>query len=190
MRPEVQDFIAEADVVLAVGTELSETDSFVERLKLPGTLIRVDIDPRKMTDLYPAEVAILADAGQAMAALRAALEGHDGSALRSAAEAWVTALRAEIAGNLTPAEKKHARLLAALLDCAPPETVFSGDACQLVYTGAFTMPMAAPRQWFYPAGYCALGNGLPNGIGAKLRGPRRRSPSWPATAASCSPCPS
>ena len=33
------------------------------------------------------------------------------------------------------------------------------------------MPMSAPRRWFYPAGYCALGNALPNGIGAKLAHP-------------------
>ena len=33
------------------------------------------------------------------------------------------------------------------------------------------MPMRHPRQWFYPAGYCALGNALPNAIGAKLAKP-------------------
>jgi thiamine pyrophosphate-dependent acetolactate synthase large subunit-like protein len=33
--------------------------------------------------------------------------------------------------------------------------------------------MAAPRRWFYPAGYCALGCALPNAIGAKLALPER-----------------
>ena len=33
------------------------------------------------------------------------------------------------------------------------------------------MPVQQPRRWFYPAGYCALGNALPNGIGAKLAKP-------------------
>ena len=33
------------------------------------------------------------------------------------------------------------------------------------------MPVRAPRRWFYPAGYCALGNALPNAIGAKLARP-------------------
>ena len=42
---------------------------------------------------------------------------------------------------------------------------------KLVYTGAFAMPMRAPRRWFYPAGYCALGNALPNAIGACLARP-------------------
>jgi thiamine pyrophosphate-dependent acetolactate synthase large subunit-like protein len=35
------------------------------------------------------------------------------------------------------------------------------------------MPVARPRAWFYPAGYCALGCALPNAIGAKLALPQR-----------------
>ena len=35
------------------------------------------------------------------------------------------------------------------------------------------MPMRSPRHWFYPAGYCALGNALPNAIGARLARPDR-----------------
>ena len=50
VRPEVQAFIAEADCILAVGTELSETDSFVERLDFRGSLIRVDIDVYVVVD--------------------------------------------------------------------------------------------------------------------------------------------
>ena len=170
VRPEVLKFLAGADVILAVGTELSETDSFVERMPLEGKIIRVDLDAAKLTDFYPAELGIIADAGPAMAALRQALSGHIAND-RAGAEAKVAALRAEIAGNLTTSEQRHARLLAVLSEIAPAETVWSGDACQLVYTGAFAFPARAPRKWFYPAGYCALGNALPNAIGAKLARP-------------------
>ena len=169
VRREVQGFLSEADVILAVGTELSETDSFVERMDLRGDIIRVDIDPSKIGDLYPARLGIVADAGTAMAALRAALGDH--AADRSKAEARVRELRAEIADNLTASERQHARLLSVLHDVAPADTVWAGDACQLVYTGAFAFPTRAPRRWFYPAGYCALGNALPNAIGAKMARP-------------------
>ena len=173
VRPEVQAFIGEADCILAVGTELSETDSFVDRLDIGGKLIRADIDPRKMNDLYPADLAIVADAAPAMAGLAKELGGHDGAAARAESEAVVRDLRAAIAANLSKSERQHARLLSALKDCAPEDTVFAGDACQLVYTGAFAMPVTAPRRWFYPAGYCALGCALPNAIGAKLALPAR-----------------
>jgi thiamine pyrophosphate-dependent acetolactate synthase large subunit-like protein len=171
VRPEVRALIAESDCVLAIGTELSETDSFVERLPLNGALIRVDIDARKINDLYPAALGIIADAAPAAAALALELAGHDAAPLRAASAAQVQMTRAAIARNLTASEQRHARFLAALRACTPPETVFAGDVCQLVYTGAFTLPVYRPRQWFYAAGYCALGNGLPNGIGAKLAQP-------------------
>ena len=173
VRPEVQGFLGEADCILAVGTELSETDSFIERLDLRGKLIRVDLDPRKMNDVYPADLAVVADAQPAMAELAAALEGHDGTEVRRKAEATAAKLRQAIADNLSPSERQHAVLLAALQACAPADAIFAGDACQLVYTGSFVLPMAAPRRWFYPAGYCALGCALPNAIGARLALPER-----------------
>ena len=170
VRPEVQAFLGEADVILAVGTELSETDSFIERMALTGDIIRVDLDATKISDFYPARLGIVADAARTMAALRSALENHSPKN-RPGAEARVESLRAQIADNLSPSEQQHRKLLQILDRIAPAETVWSGDACQLVYTGAFAMPLRAPRRWFYPAGYCALGNALPNGIGAKLAQP-------------------
>lgn len=167
VRPEVLKFLHEADVILAVGTELAETDSFVERMDLTGQLIRVDIDATKINDFYPASVAIIADAQPAMRALGQALADHV-SDNRKQAEQRVIELRGKIEANLSSSEQQHTEVLAALKQCAPEDTIWSGDACQLVYTGAFAMPMQAPRKWFYPAGYCALGNALPNAIGAKL----------------------
>ena len=43
VRPETRDFMASADVLLAIGTEMSETDGIVEKLDIPGQLIRIDI---------------------------------------------------------------------------------------------------------------------------------------------------
>ncbi|GIT54641.1 MAG: hypothetical protein Ct9H300mP16_18010 [Pseudomonadota bacterium] len=42
VRPQARDFLGQADVILAIGTEMSETDSFVERLTLNGQLIRIE----------------------------------------------------------------------------------------------------------------------------------------------------
>ena len=170
VRPEVQRLLREADVVLAVGTELSETDSFVERMAFSGRIIRVDIDPAKINDFYPAEIGIVADAQMTMTQLLDALDGFRSEG-RDAAERRVGAVRREITANLSRSEQQHVAVLDALGSAAPENTIWSGDACQLVYTGAFAMPVRAPRRWFYPAGYCALGNALPNAIGAKLARP-------------------
>ena len=173
VRKEVRQFLGQADAILAVGTELSETDSFVERLDINGRLIRVDIDPGKMNDLYPADLAIISDASPVIEGLASLLEGHDGAALRHSTENSIRRIRSAMMANLTASERQHVRLLERLRSATPRDTVFAGDACQLVYTGAFAFPVFAPRQWFYPAGYCALGCALPNAIGA-MRAPGER----------------
>ena len=170
VRPEVLQLLPEADVILAVGTELSETDSFVERMNFTGKLIRVDIDPTKINDFYPADIGIVADAKSVMEQVHAALGSHN-SDRREIAENKVHEVRAEIKAGLTPSERQHVAVLEALAMVAPDDLIWAGEACQLVYTGAFAMPMHGPRRWFYPAGYCALGNALPNAIGAKLARP-------------------
>lgn len=171
-REEARSRLAKADVILAVGTELSETDNFVDRLELNGELIRVDIDPHKINDNYPAKLGIIGDAGPAMATLSELLDGHDGLAKRRVVEKEVHDVKREITANLLPSEKQHRKLLNLLRQITPENAVFSGDACQQVYTGVFDFDVAGPHQWFYPAGFCALGNGLPNAIGAKLAKPQ------------------
>ena len=64
-----QALLAAADVVLAVGTELAETDHWTDRLPIKGKLIRIDLDPRSLMRDYKPDVAILADAGAALTAL-------------------------------------------------------------------------------------------------------------------------
>lgn len=170
VRPEVQRFLPQADVILAVGTELSETDSFVDRLDIQGKLIRVDIDASKLNDIYPPSVGIVADAKLAMASIRTFLDDHTSD--QTKARTRVQELRKEIRNNLSESEKRHAKLLRVMEEIAPRDTIWSGDACQLVYSGAFLFSSASARTWFYPAGFCALGNALPNAIGAKFAKPR------------------
>lgn len=170
VRPEVLRFLGEADVILAVGTELSETDSFVERMDLVGRIIRVDIDPSKMNDFYESAVSIVSDARPAMASLLQRIPA-DTRRVANGTRDVIAGIRREIDTNLSATERQHVEVLQVLAESAPEDTVWSGDACQLVYTGAFAMPVRSPRKWFYPAGYCSLGNALPNAIGAKLAKP-------------------
>ncbi|MDH3633412.1 MAG: 5-guanidino-2-oxopentanoate decarboxylase [Gammaproteobacteria bacterium] len=165
VRGEVQKYLKNADVVLAVGTELSEVDSFVETLEINGKIVRIDLDPRKMNDLYPAEVAII---GGARASTEAITRQLGDVKTRAETVAEVAALRQEIRNNLTASEIRHCKTLDILRAVLPDDTVVMGDICQLVYTGSFAFNVSRPRLWHYPAGYCTLGCGLPDAIGAKL----------------------
>ena len=170
-RQVTQDHICAADVVLAIGTELAETDSFIERLPLTGKVIRVDIDPAKINDLYPAEVGIVADAATTAAALMEAL-GAGVATVTGTAER-VAATKAAVQEGLADHEKRHVVALEAIRRALPADTILMNDIAQMVYTGSAMFPVEAPRLWHYPAGFCTLGCGMPDAIGAKMAFPDR-----------------
>ena len=175
--PAVHQALESADVVLAIGTEISETESVTEFLpigaKHGSEIIRIDLDVRKINDRYPAAIGIVADAKASVLALIKALDGEGSRAEQTATHRLVSSIRDAIQGQLSASERQHKQLLTGLRQCTSADTIFAGDTCQLVYTGAFAMPLAHPRQWFYPAGYCTLGCALPNAIGAKRALPDR-----------------
>ena len=173
VRHEVQAYLSQADVILAVGTELAETDSFIDLLDLKGILIRIDLDPKKINDQYPASLGIIADSGDALEMILTEGQRFQASRIRNEVELELQQVRNQIQNNLTASERKHIKLLEVLESSLPENTFYAGDICQLVYTGAFGIHMNSPRSWSYPAGYCTLGCGLPNAIGAKMASPKR-----------------
>jgi len=166
VRGETCEYVKSADVVLAIGTELSPVDNFVCNLEFDGRLIRIDIDGRKMNDLYPADLALIADAGQAADAINKELGEHISPRQQTIEE--VAAIRQSFQENVGERESRHCIALNVLREALPGNTVVMTDICQLAYTGAFAFNVSAPRLWNYPAGYCTLGCGLPDAIGAKL----------------------
>ena len=167
----VQKLVSEADVVLAVGTELSETDFYYAlKLDLTGRLIRIDIDPHKLCDHYAAALPIWADAGSTLAAL---LEALPVRAREDSAAGRVASLHAEIDGALDAKARGWQRALEAIRAALPAETAVFTDMTQIAYFGNYAFPVDAPRRWFHPSGYGTLGFALPAAIGAKISSPGR-----------------
>ena len=163
--------LRDADVVLAIGTELGETDTslFSQRLDLRGQVIRIDIDSDQLQRNTPAAVAIHADAGLAMAALSEALADH--SPNTDAECQRVTALRATADATLPDAYRLHGRLLDRIA-VDHPDVILVGDSTQPVYGGNLTYDAGQPRCYFNSStGYGTLGYGLPAAVGAKLACP-------------------
>jgi acetolactate synthase I/II/III large subunit len=77
--------------VLAVGTELGESDLWGPPLRLGGRLIRIDVDPGQLQKNTAADVAVAGDARAALAGLLDLLP-----AAAAAAAALVPALRAAL----------------------------------------------------------------------------------------------
>ena len=168
-----QDLLRSADLVIAVGTELAETDSWTDRLPLSGRLLRIDIDPATLARSdYPAEVAILGDAGETLAALAERIEGAPtgGEAVTAEELDRVRRLNRE---SFSPLRRKHAAVLDALRAALPEDGMVATDMTQIAYTGNVYFPCRRPRCWFHPVGFGTLGYGLPAAIGAKLAQPSR-----------------
>jgi 5-guanidino-2-oxopentanoate decarboxylase len=154
-HPDVQAMLRASDCVLAVGTELSETD-FWNSDCLLDNLIRIDIDPASLARPHAARLAILADAAPALAAIAGAFPAK-------------TAVRhSPPPTDDSPLRQMLAKVLAVIRDSLPAETVIASDMTQIAYAANEIFPVSHPRTWLHPVGFGTLGFALPAAIGAKF----------------------
>jgi len=165
--------LAEADVVLLVGSEVSAGDHFLTKLEIPGDIIRIDIDPSELTSQYSAAVPIQSDARAALRALSSALALRKPSARIAEGKTRVRDVLTRNAAGMTVAQRRHAHIWKVLRSALSPDTIVMGDPTQIVYTGCSAMPMDVERCWYYTGTYCALGAALPMAVGAKIGAPQR-----------------
>lgn len=162
----VSSALLDADVVLAVGTEFSELDYWAlpDGLAFAHALVRIDIDPGQVQRKVVPDVAIVADAAEALGALVTAL-GPAGDA-SSTRRTWT---RDDL--TLDPSITPHLPLLDALDRALPRDRVLAGDSTQPAYAANHLFPTYADRSWLMPIGFAALGCALPMAIGAKVATP-------------------
>jgi 5-guanidino-2-oxopentanoate decarboxylase len=163
-----QKALADADLVIAVGTELAETDHWSNSLTFHGKLIRIDLDAPTLTRDYPPAVALLADAGPTLAALTECIRAG-----RKPDSAHIAAIRTANATDIPPLEQKHAAVLNAVRAALPEEGQVFTDMTQIAYTANFYFPCEKPRRWFHPLGFGTLGYAVPAAIGGQIACPDR-----------------
>jgi 5-guanidino-2-oxopentanoate decarboxylase len=163
--------VADADVVLAVGTELSETDIYVGlKLPLSGLLIRIDIDPAKLADHYAADVPLWSDAGGGVQAIQERLSPRSGWQTRIGGAAHH---RLQLEGEFDASTRAPLIALGAIRAALPRDGVVFSDMTQIAYLGNYAFPTDGPGEWFHPSGYGTLGFALPAALGAKIASPAR-----------------
>lgn len=166
----VRKLLADADLVLAFGTEIGPTDydMNVDRgMPRFKSLIRVDIDAAQLTRGAHATLAILSGARSAAAGILGFLEGHQGARGNARAEATRKAALAE----LTPKIRAEIAIVDTIYRTLP-KAIIVGDSTQAVYAGNYYCDAPRPRSWFNAAtGYGALGYAPPAAVGAALAEP-------------------
>jgi acetolactate synthase-1/2/3 large subunit len=168
--------IAEADVVLAIGTELGETDYdvvFDGGFRINGTLIRIDCDAQQLQRPFRADIAVLSDAQIAITGLceRLQNQGSEQSAnkcLDHQAKQRVAEVKQALIESM-PASFAGQNALLKLIRDTVKNVIIVGDSAQPVYSGNHGFEALGTRKWFNSStGFGTLGYGLPAAIGAML----------------------
>lgn len=168
----------EADVIIAVGMRFDDRvtgrlDAYAARAKM----IHIEVDPSEINRNVTAEVALIADAGEALDALLPLVK-------ENRHERWLARFREHDA-------EEHARVIAGELAPDTPE-LRMGEVVELISTrtggravivsdvGQHQMMAArhyrfrAPLSHITSGGLGTMGFGLPAAIGAKLGAPHRQ----------------
>ena len=163
MQKTTIDFLRQSDCILAVGTELSETDFWISEtdlwandIVLTQGLIRIDLDPASLARPHPADLAILGDAADALIRLAGKVTVQRAPPAK-APDLELAALRASLQ-----------KVLAVIREALPHDCIVASDMTQIAYAGNEVFPMFEPRTWLHPSGFGTLGFGLPAAIGAKF----------------------
>ncbi|WP_377507121.1 5-guanidino-2-oxopentanoate decarboxylase [Octadecabacter sp. R77987] len=164
-RGSSADMIGQADLVIALGTELSEVDLWRDKLGHSGTLVRVDIDPQVLSDRHRADVTVLGDCAALLADLGAALPDTgatdwDAGAVAKQRHMWRAEIMTERPGIVPVADALRAAL--------PADTMIYSDMTQFAYAAKEIWPMARAGHWHHPYGFGTLGYALPAAIGGAV----------------------
>ncbi|WP_422051022.1 5-guanidino-2-oxopentanoate decarboxylase [Shimia sp.] len=164
----VRELVAQADLTIAVGTELGQTDYdvYAKGPFVPGgKLMRIDIDAKQLKRNIPADLEILSDAS---AALNEIADRLPDTPRANPLAVQIETVRTAVEQGLSPLYADVSRSFGRLWD-ALPDAVFVGDSTQPVYAGNDLLPIPASGRWFNSAtGFGTLGYALPAAIGAKI----------------------
>lgn len=185
--PSVQEWLADRDVVVAVGTELAESDLWSVPPALRGTLIRVDVDPDQMYAGLTADVPLVGDARTVLRQLLRSVRGPSGARTwRAGAEAPARpgpgaaheagALREARAAETAGRDARWVPYLRAMRDVLDDDAILTSDSAQCCYYGLVPhLPLGPAGRLLHPTGFGTLGYALPAAIGAKAAAPDRQT---------------
>jgi len=163
--PAVQRWLACRDVVVAIGSELAESDFWRQPTRLGRALVRIDIDPDQMYSGQTADAPLVTDARAGVRQLLARLPPRP----RPDASAQATA-RGLIDARDAPNRARDARwvpYLRALRQVLAADAVITSDSAMCCYYGALPhLPLGPEGRLLHPTGFGTLGFALPAAIGA------------------------
>ena len=170
----------QADVILAVGTRLSQSTTFYDNRFIPADarIIQIEIDPEELGRNYPLAVGIEGDAKAVMQGLLDQLR----QAEPRPNQQWVSeigdwrarrAQRLEDEGRLSDLPMKPQRVYAELRRVMPEDAIIALDAGLAPNFGQDRLNFYHPRSLMTSLDLGGLGFSFPASLGAKFAAPDR-----------------
>jgi acetolactate synthase-1/2/3 large subunit len=165
--PEVGALWDEADLVVAIGSDLDGTMTQNWAQPQPPRLLAINVDAADAAKNYRPDMVLVGDARSVTAALADRLPGRDGMA---ELVGRLDGVRERTWSLLEQEEPAAVEFLRSAARALPDDAVVVCDMCIPGYwLGGFYRP-PAPRRLLYPLGWGTLGCAFPQALGAALSG--------------------
>lgn len=166
--PGVAPLLAEADLMLSVGTHFRSNETGSYHLELPKRHVQIDVDAAAVGRVYPAEVGLVGDAAAVLAAL---LDRLPAAAPQPGWTDRVRAVRERVRADLFDYIGGYAEICRGLRDVLPREAVVARDVTiPSSQWGNRLLEFYARSSNIFPLGG-GIGQGLAMGIGAAVGRP-------------------
>jgi acetolactate synthase I/II/III large subunit len=164
-RAEAFRMWRDVDVIVAIGTRFNSPRRSWG-LGPGQRVVRIDFDPAQFRRGAPPDVAILAEARAALAALAAGLGAKSQQA--PARVQLVAKVKAEVAAEFDRSLAPQMSFLRAIREASPEDALFVADYTQVGYVATAALPVYAPRQMITPGYQGTLGFAFATALGAKV----------------------
>ena len=162
-EPEITELIAQAELMIAVGTAFDGPNTMNWKLPVPAKLIAINADPIDAVKNYPVSVALVADAREAVRTLADGIAPRDSDA--SPVSKLCERVRQRIATDRDTSDAWEfvSAIDATVARCDP--IVVNDMAIPGYWAGGYVRSHR-PRRMQYPVGWGTLGYALPAAVGA------------------------
>jgi len=165
--PEAGQLWDEADVVVAIGSDLDGMMTQGWKQPQPAHLVAINVDPTDASKNYRPDVVVEADASEATAALAERLGERGGL---DSLQRRVRDLNRAVRERLASEEPEATTFMQSIEAALPDDAVLVCDMCIPGYWLGGFHRTPAPRKLSYPLGWGTLGCAFPQGLGAALAG--------------------
>ncbi|MEP5152787.1 thiamine pyrophosphate-binding protein [Planktotalea sp.] len=167
-RGDSADIFAQADLVIAIGTELAEVDLWRDELGHTCKMIRVDLDPSVLAQGKPDDLLIQGDAESFLRAMAIAIPAR----IDDRDPCWdaelVANMRARWRSEVDAERPYIVPICDALQAMLPDDVMVYSDMTQFAYVAKEVWDMPRAGHWHHPYGFGTLGYALPAAIGGKI----------------------